>query len=240
VGQALHLPAGVIPVWQVGKLDAPPALGQVSAASGRLAADAVRAAALAALFGQVQAVVTAPLNTTALAAAGESFPGHTEMLQALAANQLAQVSQVYCLGSRLLLSAVVRAAPRPEGILAAVTTEEEGLAKVVRHQPDLLVVSEGLERGCGVELTLRVKRDHPRTRVLLLVSRNASRSRAREAIAAGCDGVLRDGVHVGGVQPLRHRALRNGSFPCLAASSRHHHCCWSSEPEDGPRIASGL
>ena len=96
--------------------------------------------------------------------------------QALAANQLSQVSQVYCLGSRLLLSAVVRAAPRPEGILAAVTTEEEGLAKVVRHQPDLLVVSEGLERGCGVELTLRVKRDHPRTRVLLLVSRNASRT----------------------------------------------------------------
>ena len=119
--------------------------------------------------------------------------------QALAANQLSQVSQVYCLGSRLLLSAVVRAAPRPEGILAAVTTEEEGLAKVVRHQPDLLVVSEGLERGCGVELTLRVKRDHPRTRVLLLVSRNASRSRAREAIAAGCDGVLRDaGLGAGG------------------------------------------
>jgi DNA-binding NarL/FixJ family response regulator len=119
--------------------------------------------------------------------------------EALAANQLAKVSQVYCLGSRLLLSAVVRAAPRPEGILAAVTTEEEGLAKVVRHQPDLLVVSEGLERGCGVELTLRVKRDHPRTRVLLLVSRNASRSRAREAIAAGCDGVLRDaGLGAGG------------------------------------------
>jgi len=118
---------------------------------------------------------------------------------ALAASQLAQMSQVYCLGSRLLLSAVVRAAPRPERILGAVTTAEEGWAKVVRHQPDLLVVSEGLEAGCGVELTLRVKRDHPRTRVLLLVSRKASRSRAREAIAAGCDGVLRDaGLGAGG------------------------------------------
>ena len=118
---------------------------------------------------------------------------------ALAASQLVQMSQVYCLGSRLLLSAVVRAAPRPEGILGAVTTAEEGLAKVACHQPDLLVVSEGLERGCGVELTLQVKRDHPRTRVLLLVSRNAIRSRAREAIAAGCDGVLRDaGLGAGG------------------------------------------
>jgi 4-hydroxythreonine-4-phosphate dehydrogenase len=88
VNQALELPAGVIPVWQVGTLDQAPALGQVSAASGRLAADCVRAAAHAALTGQVQAVVTAPLNKTALAAAGEDFPGHTEMLQFLAASHL--------------------------------------------------------------------------------------------------------------------------------------------------------
>ncbi len=88
VNQALKLPAGVIPLWQVGTLDQPPPLGQVSAASGRLAADCVRAAARAALTGQVQAVVTAPLNKTALAAAGEDFPGHTEMLQFLAASHL--------------------------------------------------------------------------------------------------------------------------------------------------------
>lgn len=110
----------------------------------------------------------------------------------LAASHLAQQIQVYCLGSRLLLSAVLRAAPRPESIVGAVTTEAEGLALVARHRPDLLVVSEGLERGCGVELTLRVKRDHPHTRVLL-VTREAGPSRAREAITAGCDGVLRDG-----------------------------------------------
>jgi len=139
--------------------------------------------------------------TTAKAALVDFTPFLSELLieNALATYQLAQLSQVYCLGSRLLLSAVLRAAPRPEGILGAVTTAEEGLAKVELHQPDLLMVSEGLEGGCGVELTLRVKRDHPRTRVLLLVSKNASRSRAREAIAAGCDGVLRDaGLGAGG------------------------------------------
>lgn len=86
--QAMALPLGVIPVWQVGAQIDPPPWGQVSAASGRLAADSVRAAALAALNGQVQAVVTAPLNKTALAAAGERFPGHTELLQSLAANHL--------------------------------------------------------------------------------------------------------------------------------------------------------
>ena len=86
--QAMNLPAGVIPVWQVGTEIDPPPWGQVSAATGRLAADSVRAAAQAALNGLVQAVVTAPLNKTALAAAGEGFPGHTELLQSLAANHL--------------------------------------------------------------------------------------------------------------------------------------------------------
>ena len=86
--QAMNLPAGVIPVWQVGTEIDPPPWGQVSADTGRLAADSVRAAAQAALNGLVQAVVTAPLNKTALAAAGESFPGHTELLQSLAANHL--------------------------------------------------------------------------------------------------------------------------------------------------------
>jgi 4-hydroxythreonine-4-phosphate dehydrogenase len=88
VAEAFQAPPGVMPVWQIGTLDAPLPWGQVSAASGRLAADCVRAAAHAALQGRVQAVVTAPLNKTALAAAGEDFPGHTEMLQSLAANHL--------------------------------------------------------------------------------------------------------------------------------------------------------
>ena len=86
--QAQTLPNGVIPVWQVGAAIDPPPWGQVSATTGRLAADCVRAAAHAALHGQVQAVVTAPLNKTGLAAAGESFPGHTELLQSMAANHL--------------------------------------------------------------------------------------------------------------------------------------------------------
>lgn len=88
VSQALKLPSGVIPLCQVGNLDQPPPLGQVSAVSGRLAADCVSAAAHAALTGQVQALVTAPMNKAALAAAGEAFPGHTEMLQHLAASHL--------------------------------------------------------------------------------------------------------------------------------------------------------
>jgi 4-hydroxythreonine-4-phosphate dehydrogenase len=58
--------------------------GSPSAFSGAVAAASVRAAAVAALARQTDAVVTAPLAKAALAAAGIPFPGHTEMLADLA------------------------------------------------------------------------------------------------------------------------------------------------------------
>jgi 4-hydroxythreonine-4-phosphate dehydrogenase len=79
-------PPGVLPVWQIGPRGSgcvPP--GQINAEGGRSAADAVTWAARAALCGDVAAVVTAPLHKQALAAAGVSYPGHTELLQAEAA-----------------------------------------------------------------------------------------------------------------------------------------------------------
>jgi 4-hydroxythreonine-4-phosphate dehydrogenase len=60
-------------------------VGWVSQAAGRAAADAIRWAAAAVLGGHCSAMVTAPIHKEALAAAGEPYPGHTEMLQALAA-----------------------------------------------------------------------------------------------------------------------------------------------------------
>jgi 4-hydroxythreonine-4-phosphate dehydrogenase len=69
-------------------LVAPVPIGRLSADAGKLAAKSVVWAAQAALRGDVAALVTAPLNKEALALAGlphSSYPGHTEMLQALAA-----------------------------------------------------------------------------------------------------------------------------------------------------------
>lgn len=77
--------------------------GRVSAEAGRAAAAAVRLGARAALSGQACALVTAPLHKEALAAAGESFPGHTELLQALAADHLGIA--VRDLPVRMMLSA---------------------------------------------------------------------------------------------------------------------------------------
>ena len=60
--------------------EAPIALGRVSAAAGKAAAEAVLRAARDAQAGRVDALVTAPLNKESLHAAGHPWPGHTEML----------------------------------------------------------------------------------------------------------------------------------------------------------------
>lgn len=83
--EALQAPPRCIPVLQVVQAGEPPAVGRVSAEGGRMAAEAVLWAARAALRGEVAALVTAPLNKEALAAAGQPYPGHTELLQAEAA-----------------------------------------------------------------------------------------------------------------------------------------------------------
>ena len=60
-------------------------MGQVHADAGRAAIACIEAAAGLTLAGRASALVTAPVHKQALAAAGSRFPGHTEMLQALAA-----------------------------------------------------------------------------------------------------------------------------------------------------------
>ena len=84
---ALLAPPDCIPVWQppglqAGLCDLP--MGQVQATAGRAAALCIEAAAGLALRAEVGAIVTAPVHKEALAAAGVAYPGHTEMLQALA------------------------------------------------------------------------------------------------------------------------------------------------------------
>ena len=78
-------------IQQVGSplaLEQVPAFGKISAVAGQLAAYSITWATQAALRGEVSAIVTAPLHKEALALAGVKFPGHTEMLQALAAQHL--------------------------------------------------------------------------------------------------------------------------------------------------------
>jgi 4-hydroxythreonine-4-phosphate dehydrogenase len=89
--EAMTVPPGCIPVLQAGGLTEPVPFGQLSAKAGRLATECVVLAARMALKGEIDALVTAPLNKAALAMADSPhshYPGHTEMLQALAAEHL--------------------------------------------------------------------------------------------------------------------------------------------------------
>jgi 4-hydroxythreonine-4-phosphate dehydrogenase len=83
--QAIQVPPSCIPLLATSRAVSPVPWGQVDAAAGRIAADAVTWAARAALRGEVAAMVTAPLHKEALSAAGVPYPGHTELLQAEAA-----------------------------------------------------------------------------------------------------------------------------------------------------------
>ena len=85
---ALQAPPNCVPVLQVEGLPADlldAALGRVDARAGRAAAACIARAVELAQAGAIGAIVTAPIHKEALAAAGVGYPGHTEMLQALAA-----------------------------------------------------------------------------------------------------------------------------------------------------------
>jgi 4-hydroxythreonine-4-phosphate dehydrogenase len=87
-GEVMNVPPNCIALMQANGLpadlsDAP--VGRVDARAGAAAAACIEQATRLAMGGEVSAVVTAPIHKEALALAGVRFPGHTEMLQALAA-----------------------------------------------------------------------------------------------------------------------------------------------------------
>ena len=82
------VPPGTLPVWQPDSL--PAGLhelrwGKVTAQAGAAAARCIEAAVAEVMAGRGRAIVTAPIHKEALSAAGVPYPGHTEMLQSLAA-----------------------------------------------------------------------------------------------------------------------------------------------------------
>jgi 4-hydroxythreonine-4-phosphate dehydrogenase len=88
-GQLADVPPDCLPVLQVEGLPADlmsAPVGRVDARCGRAAAASIERAVRLVQQGQASAIVTAPIHKEALAAAGVPYPGHTEMLQALASD----------------------------------------------------------------------------------------------------------------------------------------------------------
>ena len=82
------VPAGCLPVLVPPGMPAGLAAlpqGRVDGRNGAAAARCIEHAVALVQAGQAGAIVTAPIHKEALAAAGVPYPGHTEMLQALAA-----------------------------------------------------------------------------------------------------------------------------------------------------------
>jgi len=84
--------------------------GRGTAASGRMAAQAIEAAAELALQGGVDGIVTAPISKKALQAAGYPYPGHTEFLGALA--RVPETKMLFVGGPFRILLATVHLALR--------------------------------------------------------------------------------------------------------------------------------
>lgn len=71
---------GKVEVVQAGQLLKQITMAQVNPDCGQIAFDSVKLAIELALAGEIDGVVTAPINKAAMSAAGIDFPGHTEIL----------------------------------------------------------------------------------------------------------------------------------------------------------------
>ena len=121
--------------------------GVTSPAAGRAAADSVLTAARQALAGEVDALVTAPLNKESLAAAGHRWPGHTEMLADVAG--VSDVAMLFVGGSLRVALVTIHRSLRsvPDAITSA---EVERVARLLhRELPGLGAASRRIA-VCGL------------------------------------------------------------------------------------------
>ena len=154
---ALTMPPRCVPVLPVAGLPEGLAAlpwGRVDARAGAAAAACIRAAVRLAQAGEVAAIVTAPIHKEALAAAGEPYPGHTEMLQAeagagpvrmmLANGELATVLVSIHVSLRRAIDAVTR-----EAVLETLRIAHAAAARWGQPAPRLAVAGLNPHAGEG-------------------------------------------------------------------------------------------
>ena len=127
--------------------------------------------------------------------AAMEFTGRIETIRQSAAlmRQLLQGQQVVvCFGQRSLLTFFLAGHLECEQVAGAFTTADEALECMATGCVNVLLCSDQLEQGCGLELVLAVKERHPALRTLLLLTRQHRATRLRAVIDSGCDGLLLD------------------------------------------------
>jgi DNA-binding NarL/FixJ family response regulator len=96
---------------------------------------------------------------------------------------------VACFGSRALLSLFVCAAPLPDSVVGAVTTEAEALELIRRHRPTFLFTTQQLEAGNGLSLVRSAHAECPNLRTLLILQ-TPTPELLHQALELGCNGVV--------------------------------------------------
>ena len=94
-----------------------------------------------------------------------------------------------CSRNRLTLTAVSLADPILQSLVGGTTTEDEALQIQLESNPDLLITSEDLERGYGIRLVEKAKKQSPDLKALIFLSRETPEV-VQEAMEAGADGVM--------------------------------------------------
>ena len=79
-GESVATDATVPLIYSLNNLPITLAMGQEQALAGRAAGEYIETAVQLCLAGEIDAIVTAPINKSALHLGGYQFPGHTEML----------------------------------------------------------------------------------------------------------------------------------------------------------------
>jgi DNA-binding NarL/FixJ family response regulator len=113
------------------------------------------------------------------------------------------------LGCRALIAAIASQRP-PEQIVGVATTEQSILHLVEQKAPDLVMVSDPLEGGCGLTLVRTLKERWPELPILLLVMGDPRAERLQtcvnalgEGVAVVSDRVIGTGSGMAALQSLR-------------------------------------
>lgn len=162
---------------------------------------------------------------------------------------------VFCCQSRLLAAVWVRAErgryrgerTMPENLLGSCTTMGEALTICLERDPTLLICTQLLEQGSGLELVIRAKELRPELRTVLFLQ-HSHRALLEEAIKTHSDGlVLESEVGAGHVMAALRTVSRGGLYldPTIAKQLHGSRECLDPglskrELEVMQHVASGL
>jgi 4-phospho-D-threonate 3-dehydrogenase / 4-phospho-D-erythronate 3-dehydrogenase len=128
--------------------------GKLSAVAGRAGVTAVERAARLAMDGEVDAIVTAPLNKEAIRMAGVPYPGHTEILGAVTNSP--SVAMLLVSDTLRVIHVSVHCSLREaiervteENVLRAIRTADDGLRRFGIEQPRIAVAGLNPHAGEG-------------------------------------------------------------------------------------------